>query len=154
MWCCTCAESSWQRTQHSSSQSCLCCTGPHLPLSQQGPDISRLKPNVQQEWDHARNGHLGSVVMRPFSAAKVWWRCDKCPDGKPHQWESEVRSRTEVSGCPFCSSQAVCTHNSLASLAPHIAKDWDYAENRLTPSHGRVRRLSVGNAMCAVIGGM
>lgn len=32
--CGTCAESSWQRTQHSSSQSCLCCAGPHLPLPQ------------------------------------------------------------------------------------------------------------------------
>lgn len=91
------AESSWQRRPHSSSQSCLCCAGPHL----QRPDISGLKSILQQEWDHARNCHLGSVLVNPFSTAKVWWRCDKCPDGRPHQWESEVRNRSEGCGCPL-----------------------------------------------------
>ncbi len=88
--------------------------------------------------------------MKPFSTAKVWWRCDKCPDGKPHQWESEVRNRSEGSSCPFCSSQAVCTHNSLASLAPHIAKDWDYAENDLTPSHYTWKSDKVASWKCHV----
>jgi len=148
--CCTSAESSWQRTQRSSGQSCLCCAGPHLPLSLHGPDISGLKSNLQREWDHTRNCHLGGIVVKPFSTAKVWWRCDKCPDGKPHQWETEVRCRSEGCDCPFCSSHAVCTHNSLASLAPHIAKDWDYAGNDLTPSHHTWKSEKVVSWKCHV----
>ena len=35
--------------------------------------------------------------------------------------------------CPFCVGRVVCSHNSLATLAPHIALDWDYAANKLTP---------------------
>ncbi len=149
-WCCTCAESRGQRRQHSPAQSCLCYAGGHLPLSLHQPDISRLKSNLQQEWDHARNCHLGSVVVKPYSTAKFWWRCDKCPDGRPHEWECEVRHRTQGSGCPFCSSRAVCTHNSLATLAPRIAKDWDYAENDLTPSHYTWKSEKVVSWKCHV----
>ena len=45
------------------------------------------------------------------------------------------RSTSKVAGndCPFCAGKAVCSHNSLATLAPHIALDWDYAANKLTP---------------------
>lgn len=93
---------------------------------------SDLKSTLQQEWDHAKNCHFGSVVVNLLSTSKVWWRWDMGPDGKPHQWESEVKCRSEGCDCPFCSCHAVCTHNSLASLAPHIAKEWDYAPSHYT----------------------
>ena len=119
--------------QHSSAQSCRCCAGTQVPSFQQGPDVSGLKPNLQQEWDHAKNSHLGSIVVKPHSTKMAWWKCDKCPHGKPYEWESQVKSRFRGCDCPFCSSVAVCTHNSLATLAPHIAKEWNYAANDLTP---------------------
>ncbi len=131
--CCIYAESSRQGTQHSAAHACLCRAGTQVPSSQQRPDISSLKPNLQLEWDHDKNSHLGSIVVAPGSQRKVWWKCDKCPHGKPHEWEAQVSSRSEGCDCPFCSSIAVCTHNSLATLAPHIAKEWDYAANDLTP---------------------
>lgn len=129
------ADSSRQGTQHSSAQSCLCCAGTQVPSSQQGPDISSLKPNLQKEWDHAKNSHLGSIVVTPGSHRKAWWKCDKCPHGKPHEWEAQVNGRSAGRDCPFCSSVAVCSHNSLATLTPHIAKEWDYAANELTPDN-------------------
>ena len=127
------AESSRQGTQRNSAHSCLCCAGTQVPSSQQRPDISGLKPNLQREWDHAKNSHHGSIVVTPGSNRKAWWKCDKCPHGKSHEWESQVNSRSEGCDCPFCSSVAVCSHNSLATLAPHIAKEWDYAANGFTP---------------------
>ncbi len=93
---------------------------------------------MQQEWDHAKNAHYGNAVIKPQSNRSVWWKCDKCPLGHPHVWEARVFSRTEGCNCPFCSSRAVCSHNTLATLAlatlpPHIALEWDYNENLLTP---------------------
>lgn len=51
---------------------------------------------------------------------------------------------------PLCSSRAVCTHNSLATLAPHIAKHWDYAENDPTPSHYTWKSKKVVSWKCHV----
>ncbi len=103
----------------------------HLPSTDQ--TSAALKPNLQQEWHHAKNNHLGSIVVKPHSDRKAWWKCDKCPHGEPHEWESPVKNRSEGCDCPFCASVAVCSHNSLATLAPHVAKDWHHAENDLTP---------------------
>ena len=61
------------------------------------------------------------------------WICRKCPDGHLHRWEARVVKRTHGHGCPFCSGQKVCPHNSLASTAPQVAMDWDTAKNPDTP---------------------
>ena len=98
-----------------------------------GPDISLLKPHLQQEWDHEANAWLGNVVIRPYSGQKVQWVCTKCPLGQPHVWQTRVYSRTQGGGCLYCSGRAVCPHNSLATLAPNIASEWDFGTNQLTP---------------------
>ena len=84
----------------------------------EGPDISQLSPRLQRGWMHDRNKHLGSVAVKPHSHRKVWWSCPDCPDGHGHIWEATVKGRTEGRGCPFCSGQKVCKHNSLATKAP------------------------------------
>ena len=93
---------------------------------QQGPDISRLPPELQQQFDHARNAHLSNIVVLPGSRRKVAWICDKCPAGHPHKWFSTVNSRTSSrrTGCPFCAGKAVCPHNSLAANATEVAAQW------------------------------
>jgi len=35
--------------------------------------------------------------------------------------------------CPYCSGKRVCKENSLSTLFPEIAKEWDYSKNKLTP---------------------
>lgn len=144
------AESSRQGTQHSSAHSCLCCAGTQVPSSQQGPDISGPKPNLQREWDHPKNSHLGSIVVTPQSNRKAWWKCDKCPHGKSHEWESIVQARSVGCDCPFCASVAVCSHNSLATLAPHIAKEWDHAANDVTPDDCTWRSSITASWVCHV----
>ncbi len=119
------------------------CQAIHQELNQLGPNISQLKPQLQQQWDQETNAHLGDAVIKPYSRRNVQWVCDQCPDGHPHIWVATVSNRTQGKNCPYCAGTAVCAHNSLATLAPGIALDWDYAKNSLTPhnytAHSRVR---------------
>ena len=85
------------------------------------PDISLLSPLLQRQWHHAKNAHLGDTVVKPHTHRKMWWTCDHCPDGQPHEWEATVNNRSSGTGCPFCANKAVCPHNSLAANAPTIA---------------------------------
>ena len=55
----------------------------HAAAQQAGPDISRLDSDLQQQWDHAANAHLG-IDITPQSHRKVGWLCDQCPDGHLH----------------------------------------------------------------------
>ncbi|KAL3132809.1 hypothetical protein ABBQ38_006736 [Trebouxia sp. C0009 RCD-2024] len=102
-------------------------------VQQGAPNISHLDTAVQQQWDHAANAHLGNVIIKPHSNKKVWWTCDRCPDGHLHRWSAFVYSRTAGRGCPQCSGRAVCKHNSLATKAPKVAAQWDYEANTGTP---------------------
>ena len=100
------------------------------PAAQQGtPDISQLSPQLQQQWDHAANTHLGSIVIKSFSNKKVWWTCDRCPDGHPHVWLASISDRSRGSGCPYCTARKVCKHNSLPTKAPVIAAQWHPTKN-------------------------
>ena len=102
-------------------------------MQQQDPDISRLDPALQQQWDHAANAHLGNIDIKPYSSRMVWWRCDQCPDGHLHRWEATVNNRSSGRDCPQCSGRKVCKHNSLATKAPEVAAQWDYGANDGTP---------------------
>ena len=93
---------------------------------QQGPDLSKLSPKLQQQWHHAKNAHLGNVTIPPGTGRKMWWSCDQCPDGHPHEFEASPLNlgRAKGKGCPFCAGKAVCPHNSLKTKAPAIADEW------------------------------
>ena len=112
----------------------VCChSAQGQSVQQQGPDISRLDPGLQEQWDHAANAHLGNMDIKPHSHKKVWWTCDQCPDGHLHNWEAAVHNRTAGTTCPQCSGHKVCKHNSLATMAPLIAVKRDYKANVATP---------------------
>lgn len=90
----------------------------------QQSDLSLLNPLLQLQWHPVKNAHLKGVVIKPGSGRVVWWTCDQCPDGHPHEWEAQVNSRSRGSGCPCCAGRAVCAHNSLATKAPEVAAQW------------------------------
>lgn len=100
---------------------------------QTSSDITQLSPELQSQWDHTQNAHLGSMTVTPGSGRRVHWICTQCPDGHRHRWQASVVNRTNGRGCPFCSGQALCPHNSLARKAPHLAKEWDTAKNPDSP---------------------
>ena len=94
-----------------------------------GPDISQLRPDLQAEWMHDRNKHLGSIAVKPHSSIKAWWSCPSCPDGHAHIWEARVGLRSDGTGCPCCSGKQVCKHNSLATKAPEVVRYWHPQRN-------------------------
>ena len=94
------------------------------------PDISLLKPQLQKQWHHAKNQHFRDIRIHPGSSLRVWWTCDQCPGGLPHEWPARIYHRQGMdTQCPFCTNNKLCHHNSLANLAPSVASYWDTAEN-------------------------
>ena len=93
------------------------------------PDISMLSPELQRHWHVDRNRHLGAIKVKPNSTTRAVWQCNKCPDGQPHIWTAEVKGRTQGSQCPYCAGKAVCSHNSLANIAPDVAQYWNLKKN-------------------------
>jgi hypothetical protein len=58
----------------------------------------------------------------PGAAMNAWWKCPKGPD---HEWRTPVNERTRYGlGCPFCSGRRLSVTNSVAALAPAIARWW------------------------------
>ena len=91
---------------------------------------------VMNDWDAAANLKLGldPAKIKLRSHKQVHWVCRKCPLGHLHKWAATPNSRTgRNSGCPCCSGHQVCQCNSLRTIIPEVAKDWDYAKNEGTP---------------------
>ena len=123
-----------------------------MSVQQKGPNIDRLDPALQQQWDHAANAHLGPVDITPKNGRKVWWICDQCPDGHLHRWEAVIADRSNGSGCPQCSGCKVCKHNSLATKAPLVAAQWDYEANDGTPDSVVAQSNQSVGWLCGVCG--
>ena len=107
-----------------------CSTSPVLFAGkyeeQAGPDISRLALHLQQEWDHAPNAHLGSIIIAPQSDRKAWWSNGMCKTGQPHRWLTRVSDRSRGIRCPYDSGRAVCPCNNLAHKYAEVAAEWDW----------------------------
>ncbi len=109
------------------SKRVFCCQ------THQGPDLSLLSPRLRQEWDSDRNQHLGNVQVTPHSQKVLGWICPKGTADDPHYWHAQVGHRTRGSGCPYCTGVKVSKGNSLAAVAPDIAKSWCYEKSQGTP---------------------
>ncbi|KAL0044692.1 hypothetical protein WJX82_005709 [Trebouxia sp. C0006] len=80
----------------------LRCCNQTLHQTPAGPDISLLRPELQQQWHHAKNVHLGDRQITTSSNFLVWWSCDQCPCGLPHEWLATVGQRQNMDyQCPF-----------------------------------------------------
>ena len=102
-------------------------------LQQQGPDLSLLSPRLEQEWDYENNQHLDNVQIKPHSNKLCTWICPEGTADDPHCWDARVADRTCGTGCPYCTGVKVNKGNSLASVAPDVAKSWCYEQNKGTP---------------------
>jgi hypothetical protein len=89
-------------------------------------------PALAAEWHPTKNKRLTPSDVVYASNRKVWWRCAAGPD---HEWATAISHRTaNKSGCPFCWGRRASVTNSLASLAPDLAREWHPKRNRsLTP---------------------
>ena len=127
------------------SQSIADKPGPSKARLPESPDISLLRPELQQQWHVERNMHLGAITVKPQSNIKAVWHCHKCPAGQPHIWTAAVHSRTRgAQYCPYCLNMRVCLHNSLATVAPDQTRYWNYDENEKAPD-----QVSAGSSLRA-----
>lgn len=98
--------------------------------------LSALRPDIAEKWDHELNGDLTPDMVSVGSSRNVWWKCENGFDD--HAFEKPIRDMTKIekSFCPYCSNQKVLRgFNDLATVVPHIAKQWNYDKNGdLVPS--------------------
>jgi len=97
------------------------------------PDLSELSQKLQQEWHPDNNLQVGGIKVTPHSGRRVLWVCRNCPAGCPHIWRTSVSHRTDSTKCPFCEGKRVCKHNSLATVAPPVARYWNHDKNATSP---------------------
>jgi hypothetical protein len=85
-------------------------------------------PHLLAQLHLTKNLGLGIVPynLRAGSNRRLWWRC---PAGPDHEWQAIVNNRTKRRGCPFCSGNRVSVTNSLAFVAPEIARQWHPTKN-------------------------
>ena len=101
------------------------------------PTFAEAQPAELAEWDHERNEAAGFYPQEISlgSAKKVHWICSRCPRGQPHRWTAPPHKRiADGTGCPACAGKQVCVCNSLESLSPSMAADFDVDKNGFGPS--------------------
>ena len=90
------------------------------------------------EWDHEQNALQGNFPSNTTlrSGKQIFWLCTKCSAGQKHSWSAQPATRTgrSKSGCPCCAGKAACRCNSLQTLYPEVAAEWDHARNQSQPS--------------------
>ena len=115
------------------SRAYFACQASPEPPAGPGPDLTLLTPKLREQWHHSSNQPLGDIQMKSGSQLRVWWTCDQCPCGLPHEWLATVLDRQGMDNqCPFCVNRKLCHHNSLLTVAPSVASYWDTAKNGVT----------------------
>jgi len=131
----------------------VCCCKQRGQLPSAGPDTSLLRPELQRQWHHAKNQHLGDRQITASSDLRVWWSCDQCPCGLPHEWLTSVENRQNMdTQCPYCTNYSLCQHNSLLTVAPAVAAYWDTAKNGLTSDQVMARSSTRRHWLCPKCG--
>jgi len=105
--------------------------------------LAKRFPKIAAQLHPTKNGSLKASKISQASPDLVWWKCKKGPD---HEWQATVINRTHGgTNCPACANFQVSVTNSLATLYPHVAKQWDKTKNQgMRPSdiHGRSKKLA------------
>ncbi len=115
--------------------------------------FAAAKHALLEQWDHDKNRGNGSFPDNTSlqSNKRIWWRCHACPQGQIHSWQTRPSHRTGgkiASGCPFCAGHKVCECNSLDTIYPDVAADFDTQNNGISAAevtsstHTKYRWLS------------
>ena len=121
-------------------------------------NVKRTRPKVRQptlaecnhpllkDWDTEANAKEGLFPdkLTLGSSKRVHWVCHRCPLGLTHKYTSSVNSRALAgSGCSCCGGRTACKCNSLPSLFPDVAQEWDHNKNDRKPSDYTARSNAV-----------
>jgi len=123
-WICSKGHS-WEaiiRNRASLERGCPYCSG-YLAIPGE-TDLFTKCPKLADEWDYDKNT-ADIHTTNEYTHEKAWW---KCKNG--HSWFASVKGRRYGRGCPYCAGNlAIPGETDLLTVAPHLAKEWDYEEN-------------------------
>ena len=102
------------------------------------PTFAECQHPLLAEWDYERNAAQGLHPhnVRLKSQKLIFWLCSNCPAGQQHSYSARAHTRTrssKPSGCSICAGYKACKCNSLQTLYPKLALEWDYTKNQTTP---------------------
>ena len=117
-------------TRTGAGSGCPVCTGKTVLVGVN--DLASQCPELAAQWHPVKNAPLAPSDVLPGSHRKAWWRCDK-----GHEWQAEIKSRSNGCGCPFCANREIVPgENDLASTCPDLAAQWHPTKNgALQPEH-------------------
>lgn len=87
--------------------------------------LATINPSLSVEWNKEKNGYLTPYDVTPKSDKKAWWICQF-----GHEWEAQVKHRSNGTGCPYCDGKKVSVENCLETNFPDIAKEWHPTKNK------------------------
>lgn len=106
---------------------CPCCAGYQVSVTN---SLASTFPEVAAQWHPTKNGQTTPDQVVAGTQDVAWWRC---AGGRDHEWQARVASRTRLgAGCPFCAGQRASSTNSLAAVAPAVAREWHPRKNGKT----------------------
>ena len=104
---------------------------------QSQPTFAAAQPACLAEWDHEHNSaeDMFPDNITLGSHKQVHWICSCCPRGQPHRWTAAPFSRVgKGTACAACAGRKACVCNSLESLFPSLAAEFDVDKNGFAPS--------------------
>lgn len=63
-------------------------------------NLQVMFPELAKEWHPTKNGGLKPSEVRPRSALRIWWSCER-----GYEWRTSVGSRIDGAACPLCSKK-------------------------------------------------
>ena len=137
-WLCSACGHSWQAMVYGkviNKSGCPKCSKKSHTITRQ-PSLTQSGHPAMMEFDFERNRRAGldPDKITAGSAKMVHWICTKCPRGQPHLFMARPYNRFgDNSGCPYCTNKQACICNSLQSLYPALAAEYDTAKNGVGP---------------------
>jgi len=86
-------KSSWNSINR--GDGCGYCEGLQVGISN---CLATINPVLSSEWHKIYNNNLTPWDVTRGSRKSIWWQCKECN----HEWEAEVRDRSNGRGCPEC----------------------------------------------------
>ncbi len=133
-WLCPKCGHSWQAMifrKVDAQSGCPKCSRTDRVWNRQ-PTLTQSHHPVMLEFDFERNQRAGfdPDKITAGSGKMVHWICSKCPRGQSHLFVASPHHRIGLNhGCPYCASRKACICNSLQSLYPALAAEYDTAKN-------------------------
>ena len=102
---------------------CPACAGRQVSITN---SLTTLQPGIAAQLDPERNDGLTPDQVASGSSRHLWWRC---PHGPDHVWRATPENRAAGRGCPACAGRQPSITNSLATVVPGAATEFDHARN-------------------------